>query len=93
MKGKSGQVKIGQFMSGSIQSVHIKDLSIENLTSSSLQYGVVSLPQLVSSSVALLAKLVIVFYCYSESKIVLGCNSGQSFDCYSSYEDNEIRNL
>ena len=53
LKGKSEQVKIGQFMSGWIQSVHIKDLSIENLTSSSLQYGVVSLPQIVSSSVAL----------------------------------------
>ena len=54
LKGKSGQVKIGQFMSGSIQSVHVKDLSFENLASSSFQYGVVSLAQLVSSSVALL---------------------------------------
>ena len=54
MKDKSGQVKIGQLMSGSIQS----DLSFENLASSSLQYEVVSLAQLVSLSVALLAKLV-----------------------------------
>ena len=35
------EVKIGQFMSRSIQSVHVKDLSFENLASSSLQFGVV----------------------------------------------------
>ena len=58
LKGKSGQVKIGQFMSGSIQSVHVKDLSFENLASSSLQYVVVRLAQLLSPSVALRAKLV-----------------------------------
>ena len=29
LKGKSGQVKIGELMSGSIQSVDVKDLSIE----------------------------------------------------------------
>ena len=54
LKGKSGQAKIGQLMSGSIQSVHVKDLSFENLASSSLQFRVVSLAQLVSSGVALL---------------------------------------
>ena len=48
LKGKSGQVKIGQLMS---------DLPFENLASSTLQYEVVSQAQLVSSSVALLAKL------------------------------------
>ena len=58
LKGKSVQVKIGQLMSGSIQSVRVKDLSFENLASYSLQYGVVNLAQLVSSSVALIAKLV-----------------------------------
>ena len=62
LKGMSGQVKIGQLMSGSIQSVHVKDLSFENLTSSSLQFGVVSLAQLVSSSVTLLAKHVIMYF-------------------------------
>ena len=58
----SNEVKIGQFMSRSIQPVHVKDLSFENLASSSLEYGVVSIAQLVSSSVALLAKLVIMYF-------------------------------
>ena len=62
LKGKSGQIKIGQLMSGSIQSVHVKDLSFENLASSSLQYGVVSLAQLVSPNVTLLAKLVYFYF-------------------------------
>ena len=58
LKVMSGHVKIGQFMLGSIQSVHVKDLSLENMASSSLQYGLVSLAQLPSPSGALLAKLV-----------------------------------
>ena len=49
------EVQIGQFMSRLIQSVHVKDLSFENLAISSLYYGVVSLAQLLSSSVALLS--------------------------------------
>ena len=58
LKVKSGQIKIGRLMSGSIQSVHVKHLSFENLESLSLQYGVVSLAHLVSPSVELLTKLV-----------------------------------
>ena len=52
------QAKIEQLMSESIQSVYVKDLSFENLASCSLQYEVVSLAQLVSPSVAILAELV-----------------------------------
>ena len=62
MKGKSGQVKIGQLLSVVIQSVHVKDLPFENLASSSLQYGVVSFAQLVSPSVTLLANLVYIYF-------------------------------
>ena len=57
----SNEVKIGEFSSRLIQAAHAKDLSFENLASSSLQYGVVSLAQLESSSVILLAKLVYLF--------------------------------
>ena len=49
-------------MSVSIQSIHVIDLSVENLASSSLQYGVVSFAQLVSPSVTLLANLVYIYF-------------------------------
>ena len=59
LKGMSGQVKIGQLMSGSIQSVASTcQKFVIWKYGSSLQYRVVSLAALGSSSVALLAKLV-----------------------------------